>query len=143
VSNIEPQEIFSIVCRVYRVNPEDLRKRLPRRGGWGIAAEARYCTAFLIMTHTGASMADISRLFGLRPCKDANTRFRANAEKFRELSETDMITRFLRQVVEDEIDLIHESRLPALPPVTKGFEGLSRDWAGFRGSRGGAPIHFG
>lgn len=126
MSNITVREIFDISASAFGVTIDDMAKhyRGNRRGSIPNAMAARGVAIILATRHTEASYPEVARTIGWHN-RMAGVRFAELGARVEKLLTTDWVARLCSEIVEDEIDRIHEARMAAIERLERtGFAGL-------------------
>lgn len=113
MSYVTVAEIHTLVCKVYRISPVEMRQRVRgrSRSEWrSMGHEARAAFALLVGRHTEAPMSEIISMMGWEKDGDALRSLSVEVARFLGLMGRDPWREALVERIERGIDRIHEAR---------------------------------
>jgi hypothetical protein len=124
VSNLSAREVFELTAAAFGTTVQEMATRHQGRGD-PMSSNARDCAVMLARRHTPATYAELAVIFGWTS-KAAPTRLRKGAAVFEGACFTDMIHRITLDIIEENIDRLHEARADAIEKAARsGFAGLA------------------
>jgi hypothetical protein len=124
MSNVSAREVFKLTAAAFKTSVREMATRRQGRGD-PMPSNARDCAVMLARRHTAATYADLAEILGWTS-KAAPTRLRKRAAKFEGVCFSDMIHRITVDIIEENIDRLHEARAEAIEKATRsGFAGLA------------------
>jgi hypothetical protein len=123
VSNVTAREVFELTAAAFGTTVEEMATRHQGRGD-PMSSNARDCAVMLARRHTSATYAELAEILGWKS-KAAPTRLRKGAAVFEGAMFSDMIHRITTDIIEENIDKLHEARVEAMErTIEAGWGGL-------------------
>ena len=123
MSNVTAREVFELTAAAFGTTVGEMATRHQGRGD-PMSSNARDCAVLLARRHTAATYAELADIMGWKS-KAAPTRLRKGAAVFEGVMFSDMIHRITTDIIEENIDELHEARVEAMErTIAAGWGGL-------------------